>query len=88
MQMQKASVQRLEESRDIADRKRNDHMHYSSAETFFHNPIFCHKIHSGGDYGRTTFQLNQFQHYFQIQQTISNPFIFLGPAFRFRQLLV
>lgn len=49
--MQKASVQRLEESQDTADRKLNGHMHYSSAETFFHNPMFCHKIQRGGDYG-------------------------------------
>lgn len=49
--MQKASVQRLEESQETADKKLNGHMHYSSAVTFFRNPIFCHKIHSGGDYG-------------------------------------
>lgn len=62
MQMQKASVQRLEKLQDTADRKLNGRTHYSSAETFFHNPIFCHKIHGGGNYGRTTFQLYQLQH--------------------------
>lgn len=42
MQMQKTSIQRLEDSQDTADRKLNGRMHYSPAETFFH---------SGGDYG-------------------------------------
>lgn len=50
----KASLQRLEESRDATDRKINGHMHYSSAETFSNNLIFCHKIHVHGYYRRTT----------------------------------
>lgn len=33
--MQKASVQRLEESQDRVGRRLNGHMHYSSAEAFF-----------------------------------------------------
>lgn len=49
MQMQKASLQRLEESQDTEDKKLNGHMHLSSAETVFHNSIFCPKILSGGD---------------------------------------
>lgn len=50
----KTSLQRLEESRDATDRKINGHMHYSSAETFSNNLIFCHKIHVHGYDRRTT----------------------------------